>query len=84
MFLVPAHPGQPGLRAIKRVCLVYCVHSQQPVGVGQNDWILGTPCAREVVSWESDFDHLPTLISWHDEHLGQLHVLRSRTRPHPY
>ena len=27
-FLVPAHPGSPGQRAVKRVCVcVYCLHS---------------------------------------------------------
>jgi len=24
-FLVPAHPGSPGKRAVKRVCVSYCV-----------------------------------------------------------
>jgi len=24
-FLVPAHPGSPGLRAVKRVCVCVCV-----------------------------------------------------------
>ena len=25
-FLVPAHPGSPGHRAVKRVCVCVCVH----------------------------------------------------------
>ena len=25
-FLVPAHPGSPGQRAVKRVCVCVCVH----------------------------------------------------------
>jgi len=27
-FLVPAHPGSPGQRAVKRVCVCMCVVSQ--------------------------------------------------------
>jgi len=26
-FLVPAHPGSPGKRAVKRVCVCVCVYS---------------------------------------------------------
>ena len=26
-FLVPAHPGSPGLRAVKRVCVCMCVRA---------------------------------------------------------
>ena len=26
IFLVPAHPGSPGKKAIKRVCVRACVH----------------------------------------------------------
>ena len=33
-FLVPAHPGSPGQRAVKRVCVV--VVSGQDAGIG--DW----------------------------------------------
>ena len=29
-FLVPAHPGSPGERAVKRVCVCVCVPSSQP------------------------------------------------------
>ena len=25
-FLIPAHPGSPGQRAVKRVCVCVCVH----------------------------------------------------------
>jgi len=25
-FLVPAHPGSPGKRAVKRVCVCHCMH----------------------------------------------------------
>ena len=28
-FLVPAHPGSPGKRAVKRVCVCVCVDSFQ-------------------------------------------------------
>jgi len=30
-FLVPAHPGSPGQRAVKRVCVYVCVYTGQPV-----------------------------------------------------
>ena len=29
-FLVPAHPGSPGKRAVKRVCVCVCVYSYDP------------------------------------------------------
>ena len=29
-FLVPAHPGSPGKRAVKRVCVCVCVHQLTP------------------------------------------------------
>ena len=29
-FLVPAHPGSPGQRSVKRVCVCVCVFSRQP------------------------------------------------------
>jgi len=29
-FLVPAHPGSPGQRAVKRVCVCVCVRARAP------------------------------------------------------
>jgi len=31
-FLVPAHPGSPGQRAVKRVCACVCVQMQKTSG----------------------------------------------------
>ena len=33
-FLVPAHPGSPGKRSIKRVCVIYRTHFVMPVACG--------------------------------------------------
>jgi len=33
-FLVPAHPGNPGQRAVKRVCVVCVIHSDYSRTVG--------------------------------------------------
>jgi len=33
-FLVPVHPGSPGKRAIKRVCVCVCVQGQVLTGPG--------------------------------------------------
>ena len=37
-FLVPAHPGSPGKRAVKRVCKRVCIE-HTPVGAFLTDWI---------------------------------------------
>jgi len=34
VFLVPAHPGGPGKRAVKRVCVCDCRHSDSAGGCG--------------------------------------------------
>ena len=36
-FLVPAHPGSPGQRAVKRVCVCVCVSD-----------VCGRPCASRI------------------------------------
>jgi len=46
-FLVPAHPGSPGKRAVKRMCVCVCVSqkyvfiiiylSQKPIKIKKND-----------------------------------------------
>ena len=36
-FLVPAHPGSPGKRAVKRVCVCVCVCAVKIVYVGHNE-----------------------------------------------
>ena len=35
-FLVPAHPGSPGQRAVKRVCVCVCVRLRPSNQVGPN------------------------------------------------
>ena len=39
-FLVPAHPGSPGKRAVKRVCVCVCMHnmSMQPIATDRVAW----------------------------------------------
>jgi len=40
-FLVPAHPGSPGKRAVKRVCVCVCVCVQKDdscTGRGRVEW----------------------------------------------
>ena len=35
-FLVPAHPGSPGQRAVKRVCVCVCVKQQHKISSSDN------------------------------------------------
>jgi len=37
-FLVPAHPGSPGQRAVKRVCVCVCVYSAY-LGGSVAEWL---------------------------------------------
>ena len=37
-FLIPAHRGSPGQRAVKRVCVCMCVRCVAPKGKGENDY----------------------------------------------
>jgi len=46
-FLVPAHPGSPGQRAIKRVCVCVCMQNQSahfPQFVRKGPSITGPKC----------------------------------------
>ena len=58
-FLVPAHPGSPGLRAVKRVC----VYSALTLLVG---WQEGHPACRNlsggVLAWLSVWSEMQTCI----------------------
>jgi len=42
-FLVPAHPGSPGQRAVKRVCVCVCGHARRSREV---DWL-------QIANWSS-------------------------------
>jgi len=49
-FLVPAHPGSPGERAVKRVCVCVCVY----LGMARCTYfICATLCWRRTISCPS-------------------------------
>ena len=86
-FLVPAHPGSPGHRAVKRVC-VWCVLSTATIAfsaltllVGQQ---VGHPACKKVsggvLAWLSVWSEMQTCIwpSWCHCHSLSLAPVKSR------
>jgi len=59
-FLVPAHPGSPRQRDIKRLCVLLCM-AGRPIHVrAQRKFALGSPCGSAAVSSPSDVSSAAT------------------------
>ena len=53
-FLVPAHPGSPGQRAVKRVCVcVQCQHSKRK-GMERGPTQFSVVCQRQTILADTD------------------------------
>ena len=59
-FLVPADPGSPGQRAIKRVCVcVYYSHKGHSclsvsVNIGGSYWLISNCCRPDLTYWQAE------------------------------
>jgi len=62
-FLVPAHPGSPGKRVVKRVCVCVCVCERAGILVE------GATCLQEFeLDYVQLFECLMWLIGWLERH----------------
>ena len=66
-FLVPAHPGSPGKRAVKRVCV--CVFWYRPTRVVPekgplNGCVCGFSFLSQVIGWEGRFRSDLFCVEW--------------------
>ena len=60
-FLVPAHPGSPGQRAVKRVCVFVCVYKLYSVILAGPGLAIRVICAEEPYM-EKDFAETSNML----------------------